>query len=411
MLRKLRSLARAAWGRAAFERDMDDELRFHIETRTADLVRRGLAPDEAARRARLEFGNETLYRDRCRDSRRLTILDDLRIDLRFALRNMRKDGFLSGAVVATLAVGIGATAAMFSAVNAALLRPLPFPEPSQLAMVFAGTQGPMSVFGPDYTEWRGNCQVCSEMAAFSRWPTTVAGGAVAERVLVGRVTPSFFPTLGVQPMLGRGFLTGEMGRGSFNNVEKPLENAAVILGASLWRRQFGGDPSIIGRTIRIEGDPSTVVGVMPDGFSFPERAEAGLPPCSPRGKRICRSSPGCGRGRRSRRRSAEFKTLIARMQVQAPARRRASAVHLVPLREYLVGDVRTSRHLSPPSASSCSSRARTSPTCCSPRRPRAARSRSGRSSARRAARPAAAHRGLVLRSRAALPAWSSPRGF
>jgi putative ABC transport system permease protein len=344
MLPKLRSFARAAWGRASFEREMDDELRFHIETRTADLVRRGLAPGEAARRARLEFGNEALYRDRCRDSRRLTILDDLRIDLRFALRNMRKDAFLSSAVIATLAVGIGATAAMFSAVNAALLRPLPFPEPSQLTMVFSGTEGPMPAFGPDYTEWRGNCQVCSEMAAFSRWPSTIAGGAVAERVLVGRVTPSFFPTLGVQPMLGRGFLTGEMGRGSFNNVEKPLENAVVILGASLWRRQFGGDPSIIGRTVRIEGDPSTVVGVMPDGFSFPDRAEAWVPATvlTTRGNMYLQVIARLRTGTSLAQADAEFKTFIARMQALAPEKRRASAVHLVPLQEYLVGDVRTS---------------------------------------------------------------------
>ena len=196
----------------------------------------------------------SVYRDRCRDSRRLTLWDDLRIDLRFALRNMRKDAFLSTAIVATLAVGIGATAAMFSAVNAALLRPLPFPDPSQLVMAFGGTDGPFAVFGPDYTEWRGNGRVCSDMAAFTQWQSTVAGGATPERVLVGRVTASFFTTIGVQPMLGRAFLPDEMGRGAFGNVEKRVENAAVILGASLWRRQFGADPAIIGRSVRIEGD-------------------------------------------------------------------------------------------------------------------------------------------------------------
>src|SRR5258708_513126 len=158
MLKQIRSFARAAWRRPAFERDMDNEMRFHLDARTAHFLRQGLAPEEAARRARREVGNVTLYRDRCRDSRRLTIWDDLRNDLRFALRNMRKDAFLSTAIVATLAVGIGATAAMFSAVNAALLRPLPFPDPSQLVMVFAGPAGPLSVFGPDYMEWRPHSQ-------------------------------------------------------------------------------------------------------------------------------------------------------------------------------------------------------------------------------------------------------------
>ncbi len=226
MLKKLVSFARAAWGRTAFERDLDDEMRFHLEARAAHFVQEGLAPDEAAQRARREFGNVTL------------------------------DAFLSAAIVATLAVGIGATAAMFSAVNAALLRPLPFPDPSQLVMVFGGTDGPLSVFGPDYTEWRANCRVCSDMAAMAQWQSTVAGGAQPERVLTGRVTASFFTTVGVQPMLGRGFLAGEMGRGLLGNIEQPVENAAVILGASLWRRQFGGDPAIVGKTIRIEGDPT-----------------------------------------------------------------------------------------------------------------------------------------------------------
>jgi putative ABC transport system permease protein len=344
MLRKFRSFARAAWGRSAFERDLDDEIRAHLESRTDDLVRKGLAPDEAARQARREFGNPTLYRDRCRDARRLTLWDDLRIDLRFALRNMRKDAFLSTAIVATLALGIGATAAMFSAVNAALLRPLPFPEPSQLVMVFGGTGGPLAVFGPDYTEWRGHCGVCADMAAIAQWQSTVAGGAQPERVLIGRVTASFFTTVGVQPMLGRGFLAGEMGRGLLGNIEQPVENAAVILGASLWRRQFGGDPAIVGKTIRIEGDPSTVVGVMPDGFSFPDRAEAWVPAAvlTTRGNAyqrvIARLRPGTSLAQAD----AELKTLIARVQAQAPDERRAGEVHLVPLQEYLVGDVRTS---------------------------------------------------------------------
>ena len=344
MPRRLFSFLRAAWRRSAFEQDMDDEMRFHLEARTADLVRRGHAPEEAARLARREFGNITAYRDRCRDSRRLTLWDDLRIDLRFAFRNMRKDAFVSTAIVATLAVGIGATAAMFSAVNAALLRPLPFPDPSELVMVFSGTDGPFAAFGPDYTEWRGNCRVCSDMAAIAQWQSTVAGGAQPERVLIGRVTPSFFTTLGVQPMLGRGFLPDEMGRGLLGNIEKPVENAAVILGASLWRRQFGGDPAIIGKVVRIEGDPSTVVGVMPDGFSFPDRAEAWVPAVvlTTRGNAylhvIARLRPGTSLSQAD----AEFKTLIARLQTLAPDDRRAGAVHLVPLQEYLVGDMRTS---------------------------------------------------------------------
>ena len=344
MTHRLRSFLRAAWRRAAFEQDMDDEMRFHLAARSDDLVRRGHPPDEAARLARLEFGNLAAYRDRCRDSRRLTLWDDLRIDLRFAFRSMRKDAFVAVAIVATLGVGIGATAAMFSAVNAALLRPLPFPDASQLVMVFSGNEGPQPVPGPDYTEWRASCRACADIAALAQWQSTIAGGTQPERVLIGRVTPSFFTTIGVPPMLGRAFLPDEMGRGLFGNVEKPMENGAVILGAAIWRRQFGADPAILGRTIRIEGDPSTVIGVMPDGFSFPDRAEAWVPAAivSNRGNAylqvLARLRPGVSLPQAG----AEFKMLAARAQAAAPDERRVLDVHLVPLQEYLVGDVSTS---------------------------------------------------------------------
>jgi len=344
MLQRLRSFTRAMLGRTAFERDMDDEMRFHLEARAAEHVRRGLTPDEAARRARREFGNTAVYRDRCRDSRRLTLWDDLRIDLRFAFRNMRKDPFLSIAIVGTLAVGIGATAAMFSAVNAALLRPLPFPQPSQLVMVFTTAAEPMPVSGPDYLEWRAGCQVCADLAAIGQWPSTIAGGTQPERVLIGRVTPSFFSTVGVAPMLGRGFLADEMGRGLFGNVEQRMDRGAVVLGASLWRRQFGADPAILGRSIRVEGDPATVVGVMPDGFSFPDRAEAWVPAeiVANRGNSYLRVIARLRPGVPITQAHAELSTLAKRRQAETPDERRALDIHLVPLQEYLVGDVRSS---------------------------------------------------------------------
>jgi len=340
MWRTLRTWLR----RSAWEDDMRDEMRFHVEARAADLAARGMPPADAARQARLEFGSAALYRDRCRDARRLTLVDDLLGDLRYALRSMRHDAIVTVTIVATLALGIGATAAMFSAVNAALLRPLPFHEPDRLVMVFSGPSDPTPSFGPDFEEWRAGCGTCASMAAFHQWESTVTGGAEPERVLVGRVTPGFFATLGVQPMLGRPFLPSEQGRAMLGGSEQPVASGAVILGASLWRRQFHADPAVIGRTIKLEGDPSVVVGVMPDGFAFPDRAEAWAPAViSPtRGNLylqvLARLKPDVSVAQAN----AEFKTLIARLQRQAPDDRRADAVHLVPLQEELVGDVRTS---------------------------------------------------------------------
>ena len=298
---------------------------------------------------------------------------------------MRKDALVTLTIVATLSLGIGATAAMFTAVNAALLRPLPFPDPDRLMMVFSGPSDPMPSFGPDFEEWRAGCESCAGMAAFHQWESTVAGGAEPERVLVARVTPGFFATLGVQPILGRTFLPSEQGRGMVGANDQPGANGAVILGASLWRRQFHADPAMIGRTVKVEGDPSVVVGVMPDGFAFPDRAEAWAPAVvsTTRGnlylRVLARLKPGVSLAQAD----AQFKTLIARLQAQAPSDRRADAVHLQPLQEYLVGDVRTSLAIFlPPSAWCCSSPAPTWPTCCLRRQRRGrARWRSARFSA------------------------------
>jgi putative ABC transport system permease protein len=344
LLARFRNTLRSLLRRDGFEDAMDAEMRFHLESRTADLVARGMRQRDAARAARLEFGSVEKQKDLARASAGLRLFDDLRADVRFALRAMGRDALVTLTIVATLSLGIGATAAMFTAVNAALLRPLPFPDPDRLMMLFSGPSEPTPSFGPDFEEWHAGCGACAGMAAFHQWETTVSGGAEPERVLAARVTPDFFATLGVQPMLGRSFLRSEQGRGMLGNTEQPVANAAVILGASLWRRQFHADPAVIGRTIKIEGDPSLVVGVMPDGFAFPDRAEAWAPAVvsTTRGnlylKVLARLKPGVSPAQAD----AEFKTLIARLQAQAPNDRRADAVHLQPLQEYLVGDVRTS---------------------------------------------------------------------
>ena len=344
MLARIRSFWRAATGRAAFEDGMAEELRFHVDSLAEDLVRRGVPPGEAARRARLAFGNAAAYSDRCRDARRLTLVDDLRADVRFALRAMRKDAALSLTIVATLSLGIGATAAMFTAVNAALLRPLPFADAGQLAIVSNASGGIQAVPGPDFLEWRAGCDACVDLAAFTQWKSTVAGGAEPERVLVGRVTPEFFSTLGVHPALGRSFLPEEVPRTESGIVDSSRRNSAVVLGASLWRRHFQGDPAVVGRMIRLDSAPTLVVGVMPDGFAFPDRAEAWVPADVPTTRRnavlqvVARLKPDVSPAQGV----ASFQALIARSEATQPDERRIRDVRLVPLQEYLVGDVRTS---------------------------------------------------------------------
>src|SRR3954463_10984329 len=332
---------RTVWRRSSFEDEMHAEMRFHLESRAADLVARGLAPDHAARQARREFGSDALYQDRCRDARGLTLLDDLHADVRFALRAMRQDALLTLTIVGTLSLGIGATTAMFSAVNAALLRPLPFPDPSRLVMVSSDIE---AVPGPDFVEWEAGCRACAGLAAFTQSPATIAGGAGPERILVGRVTPGFFSTLGVQPVLGRTFLPEEVPHSESGIVDASRRNTAIILGASLWRRQFQGDAAIVGRTIRLDSAPTLVAGVMPDGFAFPDRAEEWVPADVPltRGNATLRVVMRLADRGSLPPALAAFRAVIARNESAQPYERRVHVLRLVPLQEYLVGDLRAS---------------------------------------------------------------------
>ena len=343
MFTRLRSFWHVVRGRDSFETQMAEELRFHIDSRVVDLQRSGLGTDEARRRARREFGNPVAIEDRCRDARRLTLLDDLAADVRFALRAMRKDLQLTLTIVTTLALGIGATAAMFTAVNAALLRPLPFPNPSQLVMVSGGGDI-QAVSGPDFLEWQTGCRACAGLAAFTQWPSTISGGAGPERVLVGRVTPGFFSTLGVQPAQGRTFLPEEVSRSESGIVDASRRNVAVILSASLWRRQFQADPAIVGRTIRVDSAPTLVVGIMPDGFAFPDRAEAWVPADVPltRGNFTLRVVARLADGVSLAQGAASLQSVIAQNEAARPERRRIREAHLVPLQEFLVGDAASS---------------------------------------------------------------------
>src|SRR6185295_11238756 len=160
---------------------------------------------------------------------------DLHGDLRYALRSLRKDPLLSATIIITLALGIGATTAIFSVSNAVLLRPLPFPEPDRLMMLFSFTPdgrsgGPNGrVFGPDFVEWRAQCRVCAEMAAFTgTFPGNVAGGPEPDRVRIAHVSDRMFATMGVQPLLGRGFLPDDRGRAPFGEAASDVPRAVVI---------------------------------------------------------------------------------------------------------------------------------------------------------------------------------------
>ncbi len=263
MWARLRSFVVALFRRRRFEHDLSDELRFHIDAYAADLVRDGMPQAEAARRARREFGRVDDVTVECRQSRGLRFVDALRQYVRHAYRRLwRSPGFTLTAL-ATLAICLGAHLTIFAVVDAVLLRPLPFPQADRLVTIYntyprAGVPDDGASVA-NYYERRGHIGAFSALALY-RTDAIVAGDTGStEREFVTRVTPDFFETLGVPLALGR----------SFADAETAYENSRVaILTDAYWRERFDADPHVLGRTLRADGTPLTIVGVLPRGFDF-----------------------------------------------------------------------------------------------------------------------------------------------
>jgi predicted permease len=270
---RLRSWLRATLHQSHTEQEMDAELRFHIQSYAEDLVRTGIPRDEATRRARIEFGAIQRAKEECREARGVTFLQSLWQDLRLAARMLRNTPAFTVVAVLTLALGIGANTAIFSVVDAILLRPLPYPEPSRLVRLWesAPSRGYFrNVVNPlNFMDWRDNAKSFQAMAAISSSMTNLNTHGQPVAVPGLQVSPEFFSILEIPPILGR----------TFNQQDGiPGQNQVAILSYDLWRSQFGGDAAIVGQKIDVDGLPNIIVGVMPLGFSFPKiKAEVWTP--------------------------------------------------------------------------------------------------------------------------------------
>ena len=260
-LSKLRRRARLIVDRAAIEREMRDEMRFHLEMEAEELTRFGAEQSEARRLARRRFGGVARYEDEARDARGGRWLEQLRQDTRYALRVLgRGRGFVVVAVL-TLALGVGANTAIFSVVRGVLLRALPYPDPERLVAVQSVINGsPTAVSPPDFVDWRAQAKSFSGLAAYFLSTTNLTGSGEPERLTQARVSANFFDLLGVRLERGRGFAAGEDAK------EAPR---VAILSDGLWRRRFGADAAIVGRTIRLDDFPTTVVGIAPPEVKLP----------------------------------------------------------------------------------------------------------------------------------------------
>jgi putative ABC transport system permease protein len=262
-LRRLTARLRAALRREAVLGDIDAELQSHIELATEANIARGMAPDEARAAALASFGGRARMQDLAHDVRGGGWMEAAWHDVRQGARLLRRSPGFALVALLTLALGIGATTAIFSVVSAVLLRPLPYPQADRLVIVRSWQRSSGAVFNsapPDYRAWRDQTSAFAGLAAFHyQDQSLVSAGAPPERVEGARVTANLFAVLGVAPARGRGLLPGD---------ERFGHHRVALVSHALWQRRFGGDPAIVGRAITVGGEPHVVVGIMPAGMPF-----------------------------------------------------------------------------------------------------------------------------------------------
>src|SRR5215813_7349332 len=266
MLNNLKIKLRALLRKSEMERELDDELRYHVERQTEQNVRLGMSPEEARDAARKVFGGVEQAKEQSRDYRGVRWLEEVWQDSRYGLRMLRKSPGRTAVMCATLALGIGLTTGIFSLAYSVLLRTLPYPAPERLVSLHNTSSIPMAagsrlgVCSADWVDWRAQSRSFDDIA-LTRMVTNfnLTGNGPPERVLGARTTWNLLAILGVQPLLGRFFTKEEAGR----------DASVAVLSYGFWERRFASDPAIVGRKIQLNGVSFEVIGVTPQGFQYP----------------------------------------------------------------------------------------------------------------------------------------------
>jgi putative ABC transport system permease protein len=264
LLHRLASIVRWMIHRNRAERDLNDELEAFVDMAAADRMRDGLAPTEARRSAVLHLGGVEQAKESIRSARHGAWLDELGRDVRYALRMCARNPGFSVVVVATLAIGIGANAAVFSVVNGVLIRPLPYPDPDKLIGVhhtaqFQGTTSNAGMSSTMYLAYREHNRTFAEFGVWHPRAATVTGIGEPEEVRAVVVTYGALAAVGVRPTVGRWFSAAD---------DTPGTPETVILGYGYWQRRLAGNPAVVGSRVTIDSRPREVIGVMPQGFRF-----------------------------------------------------------------------------------------------------------------------------------------------
>jgi putative ABC transport system permease protein len=261
MLRKLFHRLRASLRRGKIERQIDAEMRFHLEMETAENIRRGMSEEEARRAALLSFGGVERVKEAYRDLSRFRRLEEFWQDLRYGARMLRKNPGFTVVAILTLALGIGANTAIFSVVNVILLKPVPYYDPQRVVWVTLSVNGDDNghAAAQPYLNWQAESKSFEHLVAFISASINWTGGGEPQRLSSVWVTANTFSELGVAPLLGRAFTPEE---------DRPGGERVALLSHAFWTRSFGGDPDIIGQSLKLDGQSRTVIGIMPPEFRF-----------------------------------------------------------------------------------------------------------------------------------------------
>ncbi len=330
----------ALFRRERFAGELEEEMAFHREQIARDLQTGGMTAAEAQYAASRQFGNAARMGDQSHEVvgfRAETVAQDVR----FALRQMRKNPGFAVTAVAMLALGIGASTAIFGFVDAALIRPLPYAQPNRLVAVDeAETVFPRSNLSrDDYDDWKRMNTSLASLDVYNGTGYLLEMGAVSEPVPAARVSAGFFRTLGVEPILGRNFRDGE---------DQPGQPKIAMLPYGTWKTRFGGRRDVIGQTVKLSGALYTIVGVLPQSFSFGPRANAAfwVPLLDKNGceqRRGCHNLDGVGRlkdGVTTQAALADLSNIAARLAAQYPGTNKGQGASVEPLAELVVGKVR-----------------------------------------------------------------------
>lgn len=330
------------------DRDMVEEIQHHLALETQHNRELGMNTGDAARKARLDFGGIESVREAERDARGVRWIEDFVGDVRYALRSLRRSPVLAGAAILTLALGIGANTAIFSAVNAVILRPLPFADPDRLYMLWE--QNPekgwyKNVVAPaNMLDWKEQVAAFEDMGAWADWQSsrTLTGEGRPIRLNSSYVTGNIFSVLGVRPISGRAFTPEESWK---------TGTQVILLSERIWRDQFNADPAIVGKTLQLDGTPTQVVGVMPRSIgAFPREGVDIWEPMAWEPERksqvsfrrahwlrvAARLKPGIT----AQEADAQFQATVRKIQIDYLATNRVMGAGMTPLHEFLVGDTR-----------------------------------------------------------------------